>query len=298
MMHVLGCSVIGVSHERSGQLCQDSSSYYEGGTYTIIAVADGHGDRSHDLSETGARLAVHSATDILKKLADDVAAQKDILLSRMIRNDFPRLVVRKWREMVRDDFRNRTIAAEEGIAVQEETIPYSRYGTTLMAAIATETNVIYAQIGDGDIVLLREDGSYEMLSPNDQNLVGGATLSLSGREAAMRFSCGNSSAVGMRGLFLSTDGLRNCYEEDAAFIRLLTAVAAMVIKEGIALTTNILREQFVQFSKNGSGDDITLTAAISTLSSEEKTLVSIKDINIENITDSTGEALNDTNHGN
>jgi serine/threonine protein phosphatase PrpC len=173
MMHVLDCSVIGVSHERSGQPCQDSSSYYKGETYTIIAVADGHGDHSHDLSETGAKLAVHSAMDILKKLADDAATQKDILLSRMVHNDFPRLVVRRWREIVRDDFCNRTIS------VVDETVPYSRYGTTLIAAIITETNVIYTQIGDGDIVLLRVDGSYEMLSPNDQTLVGGATLSLS-----------------------------------------------------------------------------------------------------------------------
>jgi serine/threonine protein phosphatase PrpC len=267
-INVLNCSVIGASHERAGLPCQDSSWSYTGGTYTMIAVADGHGDPSHDLSEIGAELAVHSATDILKKLADDVAVQKDVLLSRMVRNDFPRLVVRRWHEMVRDDFRNRTVSSEDDLTI-EETAPYSRYGTTLIVAIVTETNVIYAQIGDGDIVLLREDGSFEMLSPNDQTLVGGATLSLSGREAARHFSCGNSSVTDMRGLFLSTDGLRNCYEDDSAFIRLLSAIPDMVIKEGVELTTNIIREQFVQFSKNGSGDDITLAAVIMPLRAEE-----------------------------
>ncbi len=304
-INVIDCSVIGASHVRSGLPCQDSSSSYTGETYTIIAVADGHGDPSHDLSEIGARLAVHSATDILKKLADDVASQKDVLLSRMVRDDFPRLVVRRWREMVKDDFCNRPVSSEEeaatAVAIDEETVPYSRYGTTLIAAIVTETNVIYAQVGDGDIVLLREDGSNEIFSPNDQNLVGGATLSLSGHEAARRFSCGNSSVSGLRGLFLSTDGLRNCYEDDQAFIRLLSAIAGMVEKEGVESSINIIREQFVQFSQNGSGDDITLAAVIVPLRAEGKTSATkIEDVNAENtmITDSTEETPHDTNRRN
>jgi len=268
-MEVLNCSVIGASHLRSGLPCQDSSLYYIGETYTIIAVADGHGDPIHDLSKIGAELAVHSAIDILKMLADDVAVKKNVSLSRMVSDDFPRLVVRRWRETVRDDFFNRTASSEDDF-LDEETDIYSRYGTTLIAAIITETNIMYVQIGDGDIVLLREGGSYEILSSNDQSLVGGSTLSLSGREAAKRFSSGNSSAAGMRGFFLSTDGLRNCYDDDSAFIRLLSAIADMVVKEGVALSTNIIREKFVQFSTNGSGDDITLSAVIGSLTAEKK----------------------------
>ena len=268
---VLHCSVIGASHEISGLPCQDSSWSYAGEAYTIVAVADGHGDPSHDLSEIGAKLAVHSATDILKELADNVANQADVLLSRMVRDDFPRLVVRRWREAVRDDFRNRSIPHQDEGMLKEETAPYSRYGTTLIAAIVTETQVIYAQIGDGDIVLLREDASYELLSPIDPNLVGGATFSLSGDEAIRLFSSGNCAVSGMRGLFLSTDGLKNCYEEDSAFIRLLSAIADMVEKEGLEFSTDIIREQFVQFSKNGSGDDITLVAVIVPSSSKAET---------------------------
>ena len=297
---VLTCSVIGASHERSGLPCQDSSWSYTGETYTIIAVADGHGDPCHDLSEIGAKFAAHSATDILKKMADYVATQKDVLLSRMVRVDFPRLVVRRWREMVRDDYRNRTASSEGETAAEEATAPYTRYGTTLIAAIVTETNVIYAQIGDGDSVLLREDGTYEMLSPVDENLVGGTTFSLSGSDAERRFSCGNFSVAGMRGLFLSTDGLRNCYKEDSAFIRLLSAIASMVDKEGVELSTNIIREQFVQFSKNGSGDDITLAAIIAPLNIEKKTSAPKKEgINTENtiVTDSQQEIPHGINSG-
>ena len=269
--NVLHCSVIGASHERSGLPCQDSSWSYTGEAYTIIAVADGHGDPSHDLSETGSKLAVQSATNILKELADNVANQTDVLLSRMVRDDFPRLVVRRWREAVKDDFRNRTVSPKDEDILEEEIIAYSRYGTTLIAAIVTETQAIYAQIGDGDIVLLREDASYELFSPIDQNLVGGTTFSLSGNEATRHFLCGNSSVAGMRGLFLSTDGLRNCYEDDSAFIRLLSAIADMAEKEGVELSTSIISEQFVQFSKNGSGDDITLAAVIVPLTPGKET---------------------------
>jgi serine/threonine protein phosphatase PrpC len=236
-------------------------------------VADGHGDPKHDLSEIGAKFAVESATDILIKLADDVAKQKDVLLSRMVKDDFPRLVLRRWRDMVRDDFCNRVASSEADVTTEEDTTPFSRYGTTLIAAIVTETQVIYAQIGDGDIVLLREDASFEMLSPVDQNLVGGATFSLAGNEAIRHFLCGNSSVAGMRGLFLSTDGLRNSYDADSAFIRLLSAIAEMVDKEGIEVTKEVISEQFVEFSKNGSGDDITIAAIIvSSAQSEDESL--------------------------
>jgi serine/threonine protein phosphatase PrpC len=275
--NVINCSVIGASHERSGLPCQDSALSYTGDSYCIIAVADGHGDPRHDLSEIGAEFAVHSATDILKKLADEVVTQKDVLLSRMVRDDFPRLVVRRWHEMVGNDFRKRTAPSDNEAIIVEEPVPYSRYGTTLIAAIVTESVVTYAQIGDGDIVLIREDESHEIFSPNDQNLVGGATLSLAGDEAARRFSSGNFSVAGLRGLFLSTDGLRNCYEDDQAFIRLLSAIAGMVEKEGVENSTNIIREQFVQFSKNGSGDDITLAAVIMPLRAAGKTSAAIKE---------------------
>jgi len=219
----------------------------------------------------------------------------------MVRDDFPRLVVRRWREMVRDDFRSRAISSKDEAVLEGDATPYSRYGTTLIAAIVTETNVIYAQIGDGDIVLLRADESYELLSPNDQNLVGGSTLSLAGDEAARRFSCGNSSVAGLRGLFLSTDGLRNCYEDDDAFVRLLSAIATMVSKEGIDLSLNVIREQFVQFSRNGSGDDITLAAVILPINAEEETSVpKNEDVTIENtkIKDRTGVTPDGTNNGN
>jgi hypothetical protein len=194
----------------------------------------------------------------------------------MVRDDFPRLIVRRWRESVMNDFRNRTILHQDEDSLEEKIVPYSRYGTTLIAAIVTRTQVIYAQIGDGDIVLLRKDASYELLSPIYPNLVGGATFSLSGDDAIRLFSCGNSSVAGMR-------GLKNCYEEDSAFIRLLSAIADMVEKEGLELSSNIIREQFVQFSKNGSGDDITLVAVIVPSSStKDASPLEKEDVNAEN----------------
>jgi len=279
-MKVFHCSIKGASHERSGLPCQDASLSYSGDNYNIIAVADGHGDPKHDLSEIGAKFAVESATDILKKLADDVAMQKDVLLSRMVKDDFPRLVLRRWRELANNDYRNRVLSSNKDTVSDETDTPFTRYGTTLIAAIVTETQVIYAQIGDGDIVLLRDDKSYEIFSPVDQNLVGGATYSLSGNEAIRHFSCGSSSLAGIRGLFLSTDGLRNSYDDDSAFIRLLSAIAEMVDKDGIEVTKEVIIKQFVEFSKNGSGDDITIAAIIATSAQSEGATLHKQDKNV------------------
>ncbi len=280
-INVFNCSVKGASHERSGLPCQDSSCSFTGNNYYIIAVADGHGDPKHDLSEIGAKIAVESATYILRQLTDNITKQRDISLSKMVKYDFPRLLLRRWRNLVENDFRQRIISGEKEFIYEEGSNLFSRYGTTLLAAIITETDIIYTQIGDGDIVLLRNDNTYEIFSFINQSLVGGETHSLSSNEAVRYFSCGTTNMAGIRGLFLSTDGLRNSYDNESAFIRLLSAIAEMVDKDGIEVTKEVISKQFAEFSKNGSGDDIAIAAIIATPAQSEGATLHKQDENAE-----------------
>src|SRR6267378_2766023 len=60
----IACRRIGAAHVRVGKPCQDAFAVRPGGVdlpCLALAVADGHGDDRHDLSQFGAELAVETA---------------------------------------------------------------------------------------------------------------------------------------------------------------------------------------------------------------------------------------------
>jgi len=70
---VIGCSVKGASHIRSGKPNQDRikfSDYQAGKMPLILAVADGHGGKAYFRSDKGAEFAVEIAIAVCKKLID------------------------------------------------------------------------------------------------------------------------------------------------------------------------------------------------------------------------------------
>src|SRR5208282_1161578 len=60
-----GCSRTGASHVQAHKPCEDAYALWSGSAGAepciAFAVADGHGDPRHDLSRTGAALAVDAA---------------------------------------------------------------------------------------------------------------------------------------------------------------------------------------------------------------------------------------------
>ena len=105
----------GASHRRNNTPCQDAyamSKIVKGKPCFALAVADGHGDSQHDLSEQGAILAVTLA---VKKLLEffNSFANNPILLKKNFKHDFPRLIGRHWRQAVMKDANNRLCLATD-----------------------------------------------------------------------------------------------------------------------------------------------------------------------------------------
>jgi serine/threonine protein phosphatase PrpC len=256
-----GCSRRGNSHARDGRPCQDAhsiwSSSFMGEPILAVAVADGHGGERHDLSHCGAALAVQAAvSEVIASLpvAGSERAWRPVSLSG--EEEFHTRVTARWKEsVVADAGRKPNLSPDEG------GVPdlFTRYGSTLLLALVDGSECWVGQIGDGDILLVRPDGSIETPIPKDETLLGMVTYSLSSRDSTglwrtARFPIG---AGGL--LLLATDGLSDSFENPEAEFRVFArSLLERVTGFGIERVGSALPGWLDGYSLNGSGDDMTL----------------------------------------
>jgi serine/threonine protein phosphatase PrpC len=250
-----GCTRRGASHGRKGKPCQDSyalwSGSVEGSSCLIAAVADGHGDSLHDLSQIGSSLATQMAVQELLSFWEDGEA---------FTRTFPHRITESWRSSVERD-------AEDRLGTTEETTGgdgiIRRYGTTLLAARVSRSSLLLGQIGDGDVILLGPDDRLLYPLAVEQELIGLSTYSLASRNAVSLWR----TAVMPRGegglLLLASDGLSDSFggSDHPEFQRFVRSLRARIDEYGIGKVAGSLPEWLSQFSEQGSGDDITLVLA-------------------------------------
>ncbi len=259
---VIGRSVRGAAHVRSGTECQDRFRRHvcEDGTL-ILAAADGHGSAASPWSGTGARMAVNVFCDVLYELHHAYCWNQDLLrayLSREGDSRVAREIDRKWKERVLRFHRQRRRpwpdeeAAEEGI--------WRQYGTTLLGLMAAPEFVFVLQVGDGDICMVRDGAVTPLLEP--ARMLGVETDSLCRRDAWKKMNTGLyriRPAETLPTVFtLSTDGLCNSYPDDAAFRQTLKEYAELVPRHGVRTVREHLTGWLNETSRLGCGDDITL----------------------------------------
>ena len=119
-------------------------------------------------------------------------------------------IVTRWRDAVhRDVAAEPFTGAEDAVRRGDDaTIPY---GTTLLVAIGTAERLLLAQIGDGDIVCIRPDGTALMAVPGDPLLDGRHTTSLCsvGAGDSFRVAAVDLTGTAVLGALLATDGYGN-----------------------------------------------------------------------------------------
>jgi len=267
-----GCSRTGASHLRTGRPCEDAYALWSGSAGAdpciAVAVADGHGDPRHDRSRTGAALAVDAVT------AELVAFHRSYAIGNIPRRqfrasfkaDFPRLATRRWRELVMQDTQRQDENAETADPV------FSRYGTTLMAALVVSDSLLLAQIGDGDIVLVRPGGQIEFPLPHDTVLAGNETYSLSSADAHLLWRTTTVDRGDGGVLLCATDGISDSFagaesEEFAVFVR---SLADRIRTYGNEAVATAMSGWLDRFSVIASGDDMTLVWACILPREEEK----------------------------
>jgi serine/threonine protein phosphatase PrpC len=258
-----GTSRAGASHLRVSRPCEDAFALWSGtaGALPCIAaaVADGHGDPRHDQSRAGAALAVHAAIDELvsfHRLHGETGAQ--VVLRSEFRADFARRSTRRWREAVLEDAQRRKIdiLLPDGSSAGD----FSRYGTTLIATMVLAETILIAQIGDGDVVLVRPDGTLETPIPADTTLMGSETRSLSSRDAHLLWRTATLDRGPGGVLIAATDGVSDSFDgsEGEEFKKFITSLAARIREFGIESVAGSVNGWLDRYSEIASGDDMTM----------------------------------------
>ena len=236
--------VIGANHMRSGKPCQDEVEVCAVADIVAVAVADGHGASKH--ADVGARLAVHVALTALVRFAEDIGERASNLMEVQKCAEHPLRVqiVREWTAQVR---------AKAG----DDETPLLDYGSTLLVALATPDFLLVGQLGDGDVLLVTEDGTIEVPLPADPATFADETPSLCLPEAWHSLRVRVLPAPSQEALLLlSTDGYSKSYPTDAEFRQIGPDYLDLIRKDGVSGLN--LRRFLEQVTAQGSGDDIAI----------------------------------------
>ncbi|PYS51619.1 MAG: protein phosphatase 2C domain-containing protein [Acidobacteria bacterium] len=271
---VVGQSVRGATHERAGVTNQDAIHWLpESGTELplILAVADGHGSRRSFRSETGARLAVETAAQVIRDfLRGQVEIENLSAIKRAAEEWLPVAVARRWLEAVTNHLAAHPLSADElklvGADQPEASVQASQsnsqlaYGTTILVAAVTVDFILYLQLGDGEILIVADDGEVSSPLPKDQRLFANETTSLCSEDAwrdfRVCFQAVSNTPPAL--ILLSTDGYPNSFRDESGFFKVGTDILEMIRAEGLDMVNDHLESWLRESTYAGSGDDVTL----------------------------------------
>jgi len=269
-MVVFAHSVIGASHIKKGTECQDASLAEHNEGYTFIAVADGHGGEQYFRSKDGSRFAVEAAKicmtdpDVLLMLRSTPNEKE---LSRLKKS-----IISQWNMLFEEDIQASPFTDDELSGIPEKYVKRYKegevagaYGTTLIAALQTDSFLLVLHIGDGSCVAVnKENGEngkavFSMPVPECTKSFLNATTSLCENDAIDNFRHYYSKTL-PAAVMIATDGIDDCFgsaEKIYGFYRvILTSFSNTEKTEEDAKAE--LFDYLPMLSERGSRDDISI----------------------------------------
>ena len=260
-------SARGAAHRASGLPNQDAVASQDGPGGVVVAIADGHGHVRHFRSADGAALAVEVACRVAgeagARLAADTTGDKE---AERAGQELARAVVSGWRSAVAAQLEARPYTVEEQFILDRSAdTPVVPYGSTLLVAVIAAPWLICAQIGDGDMLAVRPDGSSFAPVAGDDRLDGRRTTSLCQPDALASFRTGahDLRQVPLAALLLATDGYGNAQADEPwqpSVGRDLAELAACRDRHWFGPEVPGWAERCA--SAEGSGDDATIALVL------------------------------------
>jgi serine/threonine protein phosphatase PrpC len=270
---VVGQSVRGATHERAGLPNQDAIHWLPEssvGLPLILVVADGHGSHRSFRSETGARLAVETAAQVISDFLRGQTQTENLSMTKRAAEEWlPAALVRRWLEAVSTHLAAHPLSADELTppldvhSASKQDAPSNlpvAYGTTILAAAVAESFILYLQLGDGEILTVSEDGEVTRPLPKDERLFANETTSLCSQDAwrdfRVCFQVVSNTPPAL--ILLSTEGYSNSFHDEQGFLKVGSDILEMIRADGLAMVNEHLASWLTESTYAGSGDDVTL----------------------------------------
>jgi serine/threonine protein phosphatase PrpC len=273
---VTGKKVTGAAHQHKP--CQDWIDWRESQGAVVLAVADGHGSEHSPHSEEGARFGVEVAMRLLLDIPEKLEPGCLSLVKHYAEDQLPRHLVTAWAEEVRKHHSNHKLegvgscAETEGESRNEEDVKQRtgwertkgpdplllQYGSTLLAVLATQDFLLLLQLGDGDILIVEEDGKVKRAFPRDARLIANETTSLCSpyawNDMHVAFEPLVEKAPAL--ILVCTDGYTNSFASEEDFLKVGFDYLQAVRDQGLEYVNSKMEEWLRETSHHGSGDDI------------------------------------------
>lgn len=266
----------GYSHVTRGTVCQDASASCDEGNVHVAVVSDGHGQKASFRSDMGSRIAVGIAVEKLKTFALGLEEQgtwellfqegeREKLLRQLARS-----IVGNWNIQTLQNLVEHPITAQEYDIAEEYGQQYREgenllqiFGSTLIAAMATDRYLLVMHQGDGRCVVLHEDGSIDQPVPWDDQCVGNTTTSLCQEDAVerFRFYVADLRKDRVVACFVATDGVEDSYDSMKDFNAFICSLTSLFSREGAGIE-KYLEEYLPELSRHGSQDDASVAGIV------------------------------------
>lgn len=202
---VLSASRIGSVHVRDELPLQDAILSWSDGSQAVAAVADGHGHKAHFRSDIGSALAAVSAVEVLRRAVGELTDPEsagDVVTAAAAS------IVDTWVTKVRHHIEANPFDLTDEREAAAADDPLRPYGTTLLGAAVSGDLLVVLQIGDGDAVLVTDQGEALRAVPDDPQLDGLHTSSLCEPEPlrALRTAVIDTRVEDVALAFFCTDG--------------------------------------------------------------------------------------------
>ena len=251
-MIIIGRSVCGAAHIRTGKICQDYHKIIRTPDYAIVSVADGHGSSSCPYSNEGAKIAADVFCDFMENYyVGNCGNGLRALINQESEIKIPQKIEAEWKKRisVQHEKFGRKISDNEKI--------FNLYGTTLLGLLLTKEEIFAFQLGDGNIIFVDSD----VVAPvtEAEKILGVETHSLSSIEAwkhsavTVKNICNEKSFL----YILSTDGMFNSYLSQEEFYKACRDYFDIFITEGAPYVNKELTDWLNEITIQGSGDDVT-----------------------------------------
>lgn len=223
---------------------QDFLDYKKVEDAVICSVADGHSTNFFEYSDKGAEFACKVSINVLQNY---IKTNKQEVEKALQEGIIQKEIYTQWMNMVNTHYKN----SKPKVFKTE----YLKYSTTLISTLITESFIVYLKIGDGKIILNKDNKIEEILDIKEKAIVDSLGRYNSFNNIYYRIDNNYNNNV-----ILCTDGYSNSFKDE---IELLNSLEKTINKYNKSVFSRmILNKEYKRYlsklSKNTSLDDISI----------------------------------------